>query len=301
MKLVIPVESIVQNLGGVILYDPIKNKILNQYVHDKKWRRVGWRGGKLYGDYLIATDWQDLHYFNVKEWKYEKKFKNKTFNDLHYVETYNGKLYVVNTGLDAIEIFDKPMNPKFENIIFLFKKNPKLFKQRKINPKGVYNTELKIKPHSAHPNCISFNRNKIIVNCFGKEQRHRTGEVIDLDTGKRVIKKNFDCHDGIFYKNDFYLTRTRFATILRFNNLTERKPPDKPDQVYRIGKKGWWRGMVIHDDVAYVFASDGYRRKKTTARMAMINLKTGEKSNRKLPSIDGVHWETIYQPNIWEK
>jgi len=302
MKLVIPVESFVQNLGGVILYDPISNKILKQYVHNKKWKRVGWRGGILHGDYLIATDWQDLHYFNVKNWKYEKTFKKKTFNDLHYIEVHKGKLYVVNTGLDAIEIFNKPMNPEFESLIFLFEKNRRLFKNRSLNRNGKYNDRLKVKPHSAHPNCIAFDKKKILVNCFGKEQRHHTGEVIDLNTGQKVLKKNFDCHDGIFYKGDYYLTRTRFSTILKINNLANRSfPVGKADEVFKIGKKGWWRGMVIHDDIAYVFASDGYRRKKTTAKMATVNLRTGEKTSRKLPSIDGVSWETIYQPNIYEE
>lgn len=301
MKLITPVESFVQNLGGVILYDPIKNKILKQYVHDKKWRRVGWRGGKIYGDYLIATDWQDLHYFNIKTWKYEKTFKKKTFNDLHYVEIHNNKLFVVNTGLDAIEIFKNPMNPKFENLIFLFKKNPKLFKERNLSKNGIYNDKLKIKPHSAHPNCIAFDKNRILVNCFGKQQRHGSGEVIDLKTGKRVISKNFDCHDGIYYGDDFYLTRTRYASILKINNLANREiPVAKIDEIFRIGKKGWWRGMVIHNDIAYVFASDGYKKRKTTASMATVNLKTRKNTRVRLPSIDGVNWETIYQPNIWE-
>jgi len=74
----------------------------------------------------------------------------------------------------------------------------------------------------------------------------------------------------------------------------------KCDRTYKIGKKGWWRGMVIHADVVYVFASDGYRKKKTTARMGIVSLKTGQTSSKKLPSIDGVYWDTIYQPNLYE-
>ncbi len=96
MKFILPVESIFQNKGGVILYDPDTNTIEKQYVHDKRWRRVGWRGGKIYGDYLIATDWNQLHYFNIKEWKYVKSFSKNTFNDLHYVEVHDDKLYIVN-------------------------------------------------------------------------------------------------------------------------------------------------------------------------------------------------------------
>ena len=121
MLFILPVESIVQNKGGVIMYDPESNKIIKQYVHNKKWKfRIGWRGGTLYGDTFIATDWTDLHYFDVKDWKYIKTFKKKSFNDLHCLRVWKDKLYVVNTGLDAIEIFNDPLNPKFEERIFVF-------------------------------------------------------------------------------------------------------------------------------------------------------------------------------------
>lgn len=300
MKFIIPVESIVQNLGGVILYDPIKNIILKQYVHDKKWTRVGWRGGKIFEDILIATDWNDIHYFDIKNWKYIKTFKKSSFNDLHYIEIKKNKMFVVNTGLDAIEIFKNPMEPKLLEQIFLFKKNPKIFKNRNIDLKKQYNTMMKQKAHSAHPNCISFNNKQILVTCFGKNQKINSGEVIDLLTGKRILKNCFDCHDGIFHGDDYYLTWTRHSTILKFSNLLKKKGPVKPDKKIQIGPRGWWRGMIINKNKAYVFASDGYKKKKTTTRMATINLKDDTKKRCRLPVIDGVYWDTIYQPNIYE-
>jgi len=302
MKLIIPVESIVQNLGGVILYDPLKNQIIKQYVHNKKWKRVGWRGGKIFQDYLIATDWTDLHYFNIKSWKYERTFKKNTFNDLHYVEVHNDKLYIVNTGLDAIEIFNNPLDPVFERIEFVFKKNPGIFKQRSINLQKNYNEMFKVKPHSCHPNCIAFDNKRIFVTCFGKEQRVNSGEIIELITGKRLTRKHYDCHDGIFYKNDFYVTRTRHAVILVFKNLKGNKIPMEPSKIIKIGSgKGWWRGMVIFDRKIFVFASDGYRKKKVTLRMAIVDLATGEKKKIRLPEKDGIYWDTVYQPNILEE
>lgn len=300
MRFILPVESIVQNLGGVILYDPMENKILRQYVHDKKWKRVGWRGGKLIDDILIATDWQDLHYFDVRKWKYLKAFKKSTFNDLHYVEINNDKLYIVNTGLDAIEIFNYPFDPKFIELIHVYKRNKEIFKQRDIDLTENHNEKLKIKPHSCHPNCISFDKKRIFVTCFGKEQRFNTGEVIELNSGKRLTKKCFDCHDGIFYKNDFYLTRTRNATVLIFEDLWSTKIPMRPTRSIKLGNRGWWRGMIIQNDILFVFASDGYKRKKVTARLCIYNLKTGKNKKQKLPVLDGIYWDTIYQPNIWE-
>jgi len=301
LQFILPVESIIQNKGGVILYDPIANKILKQYVHDKKWTRVGWRGGKVYKKYLIATDWSDLHYFNIKSWKYEKTFKKSTFNDLHYVEVYNDKLYVVNTGLDAIEIFNTPLNPQFEKIEFLFEKRADIFKQRNFDLNKNYNELMKVKPHSCHPNCISFDKKRIFITCFGKNQKLNSGEVIELNNNKKLFnRRNYDCHDGIFYNNDYYLTHTRHDIILVYKDLYTSKIPMEPTKKIRIGGgKGWWRGMVIVDDVIYIFASDGYRNKKTTIRMATINLKTNKKTKIKLPVVDGIHWDTIYQPNFY--
>jgi len=210
-------------------------------------------------------------------------------------------MYIVNTGLDAIERFDNPMEPKFEAIDLLFQKNPKIFKQRKnINLKGKYNEMLKFKPHSCHPNAITFAKKRIFVTCFAKEQRMNTGEIIDLNTGKRLTTKNYDCHDGMFYGNDFYTTRTRYSTILVFKDLKNKKIPIEPNKVIKIGAgKGWWRGMEIADDKIFVFSSDGYRKKKTTLRLAIIDLKTGKRSKVRLPVEDRVYWDTIYQPNIF--
>jgi len=299
LKFIIPVESINQNKGGVILYDPKENKILKQYVHEKKWKRCGWRGGKLFGDYLIATDWSYLHYFNVKKWEYEKQFEHNTFNDLHYVEVYKKFLYVVNTGIDAIEIFKNPLNPVFHKRIFVFETN-KIFEDRDIDINKNYNQMMKVKPHSCHPNCISFDNKRIIVTCFDKKQRLNSGEVIELGSGKRLLERNYDCHDGIFNGDDFYLTWTRHATILKFSNLRNKQFPQKPDKNIRIGKRGWWRGMVINNNVAYIFASDGYKKRKITAYLGIINLSNGKKKFKRLPVVDGVHWDTIYQPNIYK-
>lgn len=296
MKLIVPVESIVQNKGGVILYDVDNNKILKQYVHDKEWKRCGWRGGKLVGNILIATDWTDLHYFDVDKWEYRKTFRKATFNDLHYVEIFDGYLYVVNTGLDAIEVFENPMTPKFKEIIFLFERNPKLFEKRDVDLNKKYNKEMKVKPHVAHPNCVAFNGKEVYVTCFGKKQKIGTGEVIELSTGKRVFKDCFDCHDGLFYNGKFYTTWTRHAKILEFKNLNNEKPLRK----IHIGPRGWWRGMVIHNDKVYVFASDGYRGRKTTVRLATVNMLRNERKIQKLPVVDGIYWDTVYQPNIYE-
>jgi len=302
MLFIIPVESIHQNKGGVILYDPIKNTIVKQYTHTREWKRNGWRGGVLYGDYLIATDWTHLHYFNYKTWQYEKSFTHNTFNDLHYLKIHEDKLYVVNTGLDAIEVFTNPMEPVFESRHFIFnigKQARKVFAQRDVNLNNKYNDLYKIKPHSCHPNCIEFAGKRTLVTCFRKADRDNTGEIIVLETGKRMFRTCYDCHDGQIYKGNFYTTRTKHGTILVYNNITQRDfPIPSPDKTYSLGGKGWWRGMLIIDEKLYVFASDGYRKRKRRARICTLDLKTGHKEIKLVPVSGDIFWDTIYQPQL---
>jgi hypothetical protein len=302
MLFLIPVEALHQNKGGVIIYDPVKNEILKQYVHTRQWKRNGWRGGVIYGDYLIATDWTNLHYFNYKTWQYEKSFTKNTFNDLHYLKINNNQLYVVNTGIDAIEIFNNPMDPVFKEIYFLFKlgKEPKrIFKQRDLDIKKNYNEIYKLKPHSCHPNCIEFAGKRTLVTCFRKSEHNNSGEIIVLETGKRLFKTCFDCHDGQLYKNDFYTTRTKYGTILVYKDIMQRNfPIPSPDKSYSLGGKGWWRGMLIVNDKLYIFASDGYRKGKHSARLCSLDLKTGAKDMKILPVFKDISWDTIYQPSL---
>jgi hypothetical protein len=302
MLFVIPVESIVQKLGGVILYDPEKNKIVKQYVHNKKWggQRVGWRGGKLYQDMLIATDWTDLHYFDVKNWKYVKKFEKDSFNDLHYVEVFNDQLYVVNTGLDSVEIFTNPFEPQHVETIYMFERFPKFFKKRKLDKKGKYNDKFKIKPHVAHPNCIASNGKYMFVTCFQKWDRSETGEIVELNHGGKLTRRSYSCHDGNFYKDSFILSNTRKANLIFFDNINEAKLPYKtPSRTISLGQKGWWRGMVCTNGYIFVFASL-YAKKKIPARMAVVRLQTGEVKRFVLPCLNDVYWDTVYQPNLYE-
>lgn len=304
MLFIIPIESIHQNKGGVILYDPNKNTIVKQYVHTREWKRNGWRGGALYGDYLIATDWTDLHYFNYKTWKYERSFTKNTFNDLHYLRIYQDKLYVVNTGLDAIEVFSNPMNPVFEDIVLLFTlkcKKSKIFANRDIDLDRNWNQLYKTKPHSCHPNCIEFAGKRTLVTCFRKGEADNTGEIVVIETGRRLFRNCYDCHDGQIYNGNFYTTRTKHGSILVYNNILERNfPIPSPDKTYSIGGRGWWRGMIIHDDILYVFASDGYKKRRRKARMCILNLRTGKKEVKVLPvGEDNIFWDTIYQPLLF--
>lgn len=299
MRFVIPVDSMNQNKGGVILYDFNENRILKQYVHNKEWDRVGWRGGILYNNrYLIATDWNEIHYFDIKEWKYLRSFTKNTFNDLHYLYIYDNRLYVVNTGIDAIEVFKDPLNPVFEELIFVFEQHNK-FTNRDIDLNYNYNQLLKVKPHTCHPNCVFVNRNLFFVTCFEDETREEgTGCVIDINTGK-IIVNNINCHDGIISNGNLYLSRTRSSEIIIIRNINSKKWPVNRNDInsIKIKQNGWWRGMSIYHGNIYLFASYGYG-KTGTCKAIKVNLRSKKIRYKTLPVVDGYKWNAIYQPNL---
>jgi hypothetical protein len=303
MEFLIPVESIKGNLGGVILYDPHKNEVLKQYTHKKRTDlpRSGWRGGVLFNDTLIATDWTDLHYFDVNKWEYIKSFEYSTFNDLHYLVIKNDKLIVVNTGIDAIETFRDPLEPMLESRIFIFNKHDK-FKPRIIDMNIEYNKKYKVQPHSCHPNCLEMIDDRMFVTCFENHKAHnRSGNLIELNTGKIVMEKR-NCHDGDFYKNDFYLSGTRENKVWILRDFLNREWPMVPDEkIDLLPNKGWWRGSIIKDDIMYLCASFAYGIDRPF-KMVIINLKTKKiEQVNKMPILDGVVWDTVYQPMLWEE
>ena len=299
MNFIIPVENLEDNLGGVILYDPEKNEILKQYVHTKKWKRVGWRGGILYRNYLIATDWNEIHYFDIHRWKYIRSFSKKTFNDLHYLFIWKNNLYVVNTGIDAIEVFVNPVKPKLKKIHFIFNQNP-IFQKREIDLNKSYNEMYKLK-HSCHPNCILVTKYGNFVTCFEDHTRRlKSGNIIDIKTGNLIIS-GFNCHDGILYDGNYYLSSTRENSILVVRDFKEKIERDKfpliINETIKIGKKGWWRGMVIYNNIMYLFASYGYG-KTGSCQLAKVNLESKAIEIKRLPIKDGIKWNSVYQPNI---
>lgn len=299
MKLIIPVESMSQNKGGVILFDCNRNSILNEYVHDREWDRVGWRGGIIYKNYLIATDWNYLHFFDIKNWKHISSYTKNTFNDLHYLNlNRDKKLFVVNTGIDAIERLkindDLSLTP--EKIWFVFNRNKK-FTKRDIDLSYNYNEHLKVKPHVTHPNCITFLNGHTFVTCFENETRkERTGCIVDLKTGK-IVLNNRNCHDGVIYRNNLYVSETRSNKVLVIKNVLGRKWPVEPDEEIRLNSNGWWRGMTIFRSTLYLFASYGYG-KSGSCKMAKIDLRTKETKVVRIPKYSNMEWNAIYQPNV---
>lgn len=300
-KLIIPVESMKQSKGGVILYDPQNNEIEKQYIHPQRTdvKRSGWRGGTLFGNYLIASDWTDLHYFDITNWKYLYKITKNTFNDLHYLMIQNNSLFVVNTGLDAIERFKNPLNPKPKDFKFIFNTN-KRFSKRDIDLSQKFNDKLKIKPHVAHPNCICPVEDKLFVTCFENETRkENTGCVIDINSGK-ILLDNINCHDGNYYNGNLYFSHTRKNSVLVVKNPLKKKWPVKVDEEIKIGKPCWWRGMVISKGKIYLFCSKGYNGKAPVI-LATIDLKSRSVKFSRLPIVKNLPWDTVYQPLLYRE
>jgi len=170
-------------------------------------------------------------------------------------------------------------------------------KKRKIDLSKKWNEKYKTK-HVCHPNCITIKKGLQFVTCFENETRgKKTGKIVELKTRQVVLDKH-NCHDGNFYRGDFYLSGTREHQIYVIYEMLDQKWPVKIDKKINIGKPGWWRGMVIHDDKAFIFASYAYGE-NSSCKMAVIDLYDQKTIDIvKLPKHKGIQWDTIYQPNL---
>ena len=213
---------------------------------------------------------------------------------------HDNLLYIANTGIDAIDVANDIMNPIETSTRFIFDDVPH-FNKKEIDINYAWNKEYKTGRHHCHPNCIFVKKGRAIVTCFENETRgFSSGKIVDINSGKIVLDKH-NCHDGNLYKGNFYLSWTRKNKILILNNIFDRKLPiKKPDRILDIGGKGWWRGAIVREGKIYVFASYAYNVDRG-ARMAIIDIKTGKSERKSLPVIDGMTWDTIYQPCLREK
>lgn len=301
-KFLIPVETTSKNKGGLVLYNVDNNKIEEEYIHNGTGnkKRYGWRGGILYGKYFISTDWTYLHYFDVENWKYINSITYTTFNDLHYLNIINDKLYIVNTGIDAVEVLDNPINPNKKETIFLFDVNDR-FEKRKINLNVEWNKKYKTSPHIAHPNCIAPYNNHIFVTCFEDSSRkNNTGCIVDINTGKILLDKQ-NCHDGNIYNGDFYTVESRYNKLLIIKNLINKKWPTKINEEINTKNKGWWRGMIINKNKLYLFSSKNYKSGHGPVKLGECSISNKSKTWRvkEFPK-SSYTWENIYEPVLYE-
>ncbi|ETR71908.1 MAG: hypothetical protein OMM_02133 [Candidatus Magnetoglobus multicellularis str. Araruama] len=91
-----------QTTSDIIRFTPPSNLLVPQ----KGFTGANWMGKPLTSD-LLVCGFCAIFRFSPPDWKLSGILHQPCMNDLHHVAIYDEKIYIVNTGLESIDVFDK--------------------------------------------------------------------------------------------------------------------------------------------------------------------------------------------------
>jgi hypothetical protein len=238
--------------------------------------------GHCYDDKFILPTSTEIVIFDRTNWEIIQTISHPTFHDLHCVKVFQNRLYVVNTGLEMVQIFD--FNGNYEGEINVSNHST----WQRFDPNIDYRFIASTKPHQTHVNYIFFLDDEPWITRF--EQRdavalHDFSKRIDLSIKDSKGKP----HDGLINGDYIYFTLTdgfvvtvnrmsfKIENVINFNRLinSDLQP-------------GWCRGLDVVDGKVYVgfsqlrrskFVEYGswikHRKRKLPARICVFDLKDG--------------------------
>ncbi len=205
-------------------------------------RDMQFKAGSICDDrFIVVTDTEVL-FINLNGFSVDKRISLPSFNDLHYATVHNNCLYVVNTGLDIIQLLDHDGNI-IEEVNTSYDPTWKRF-DRTVDYRKVEST----KPHTIHPNYVFFlpDGSRWITRFFKKD-------AICIDDNARSIDLNVSegsPHDGKVIGDFIYFTITdSYIVVVNANTLKREMIINLLDLDSRRSIKkldlGWCRGIHV--------------------------------------------------------
>lgn len=210
---------------------------------------IQFKGAYIYGIfYYVVTNTEVLCY-NLNTWILEDIISLPCFNDLHGVMRKDDLLYIVNTGLEVIQVFDL----KKRKIINEYNMASTPTYER-FDPYTDYRQIATTKPHEAHVNHV-FNIDDNIWATRGQKR-----DAISLDSSDQIElppsvngEKIILCHDGIIRFDKLYFT-TVDAHIIAYDPTNKELLDDLDVRKINNTKYnlGWTRGLEIVGENAFL-------------------------------------------------
>ncbi len=243
---------------------------------------ASWNGEKL----LIATECELLECETAPF----RLVGSKSFpylNDVHHVAARNGKIWVCNTGLDCVEVFDsqwqlqetrdllgsvaRRLRYSSTSLYFTIKRGyeywrgwrqpyshlphkPLLRNTFKLLFSNAYRRrerELRFshfRPHILHPNHVLVLDDDVWVTV------NTTGEIVSLRDGRILVDGLGRAHDGIVAENEHYATDCRANRII-VHDFVPQGPSlgtKRIDKIVTVSKQeGFLRGIAVIGDRVY--------------------------------------------------
>lgn len=220
----------------------VVNKINYVSPEESKNPSMMFKGGQVWNDKLNVVTNSEIVIYDTNTWKVENVITNKTFNDLHGVLQEEDKYWVVNTGLEIIQLVDY-----HGNVI-----DQKNYATRETWDRFVESEDYRkvgsTKPHEIHINHIFRYKNELCVTrMLNKDACGLNGKstIFDIGVGNP--------HDGVVENSKIYFTTTN-GKIIVFENgaegVLEKEVIDVNEILGKSNSKtgGWCRGILPLDD-----------------------------------------------------
>jgi hypothetical protein len=234
---------------------------------------ASWHGSNL----LIATEAELLEYA-CSPLRLTGTHSYPFLNDVHHLATSNGRIWVCNTGLDALEEFDcdwRPLrthdlivpfgrrrrfvidllkvdarkswnrlNGRAQSYAHLRHRAPfpnlvKLIRPTRYRLSGRDLRAWDFRPHVLHPNHVLPRGDDVWVTLF------HTGEVVSLTTGAIVAADLGHPHDGIVVDDSLYVTDCRANRLIVIRGLSRPRRERRDVHVTKTLEEGFLRGVAV--------------------------------------------------------
>ncbi len=217
------------------------------------------KAGSWDGDLLLLCTETEVLWVDPDGWNLVKRVSHGCFNDVHHVIRIDGKVRVLNTGMDAMVTLadDDETIESIESVLV----DEQVWDR--FDPEIDYRLQWTTKPHKAHPNFGFSWKGRVYASCC----THGTARAIGVpESGIPVIDGKI--HDGLPHNGSLWFTQVD-GHVIRIGddhhttwNLAELSGDAE--------NLGWCRGVLpVNDHQAWV-AFSAVRRSDWTENLRML-------------------------------
>ncbi len=176
------------------------------------------------------------------------------FNDLHHIMVHKNKLWIANTGLDRVDVFDQrgrysggyalvPAAEEHHRVKAPLPDDPYFANENADTP--LHRRRL---PDQVHPNHTAVFGGRVLVTRFSERTIQAT------DTMETVFETPGHPHDGVVDNNQLWMTCTNGLIIACgwSEDGTRLEEHHRIDVFAQTGRWGWCRGLWVGQDTLLV-------------------------------------------------
>jgi hypothetical protein len=228
--------------AAIVLIDWTKKEIVRQLSYNSPPESAPPPGhmtfshGQLVGNRLRVPTATELVTIDLDRWEVEEVITRREFNDVHHVLEREDRLYVCNTGLQAV--LELSREGELREVWGTNGKHP-----WEVYDPGSDYRHVETKPHDVHPNHLVFVGEDLWVTRF-----NQCDAVLVSDHSKRMRIDVGNPHDGLFDGEHVYFTTTNGHVVACDPETGERvRDIDLYQNDTRRRARAWCRGLAMID------------------------------------------------------